>query len=665
MGPVFRAFDPENDRAVAVKLFTVDLAPELAHQFVADLDRLVAAELTHPSIARPIASGILGNSPYLVEEFVEGESLDIALRVHGPAPVPDALRIATQIAGALDFAAVSHVHHGALHPRDVLLTGQEARLTGIGVARALEQVGMTAPTRRPYAAPERISGGVWHRFADIFSLAALMYELLWGRRLNGVGVQAVATLEPITGGDLTALSLAFSRALAEDPGGRYSRALKFVEALKNAFPGDSDTDGIRSSHAFPPADDVDQPAPIPDEPVIYVEPPPPTPRQPLVDTVVLTPLERAVRIEASVPVQPPPPMPVEAPQADLVLQPEAAELDLAVEPTVVAAPQESAPAPPSAVATYAPQPESEQPRASTLPFDVGPRRRDRARYVPPPDEVQVDEASDDDPTPAATDVLPPSMLERSRSGLWPLGLALVIGIGMGVGIGFGSGYWTAFRDRGGAVAPAAGGDAAQAVAASPAPQAREYTDSAVPESPKPAATAATSAPVPAAATPPATFAAKPRAPETESRAPGRILVRSTPSGARVAVDGRDLGATPLAVRDLAVGTHTVRVTRDGYVPQERAVRVTRSRPSPSMVVTLERSRATAAANFNGGLTVDSRPSGAKVYIDGRLAGTTPLQSSVAAGEHAIRLERDGYRRWTSGVRIVSNEQNRVTASLER
>jgi hypothetical protein len=66
------------------------------------------------------------------------------------------------------------------------------------------------------------------------------------------------------------------------------------------------------------------------------------------------------------------------------------------------------------------------------------------------------------------------------------------------------------------------------------------------------------------------------------------------------------------------------------------------------------------------LIVDSRPAGAKVYVDGRLVGTTPLQShSISAGEHAIRLEHDGYRRWTSAVRIVSNEQNRVTASLER
>ena len=70
--------------------------------------------------------------------------------------------------------------------------------------------------------------------------------------------------------------------------------------------------------------------------------------------------------------------------------------------------------------------------------------------------------------------------------------------------------------------------------------------------------------------------------------------------------------------------------------------------------------------FVGKLNVDSRPTGAHVFLDGRLIGTTPLAvPSVPAGEHAIRLERDGYRRWSSSIRIVAAEQNRVTASLER
>ncbi|HMD37102.1 MAG TPA: PEGA domain-containing protein, partial [Vicinamibacterales bacterium] len=652
MGPVFRAYDPQNDRPVAVKLFTVDLAPEVVHQFVADLDRLVAAELTHPAIARPLATGILGNSPYLVEEFVEAESLDIALRVHGRAPVPDALRIATQIAGALDFAAVSHMHHGALHPRDVLLSTSDVRITGIGIARMLEQVGITAPTRRPYAAPERVAGSVWHRFADIFSLAAVVYEMLWGRRLNGAGVQAVATLEPLPGGDLTALSLAFSRALAEDPGGRYSRALKFVEALKNAFPSDADTDTIRESHAFPPAEEFEAPTPSADAPVVFVAPPqlvydpepdaPPAEMEPFVQIAA-----RAAEPRTPEFVKPPGtatfvlPAPVVDAEPDIDLQP-------AAEPrveTIVSAPRVIEPAP----ETVAPQP-----RATTLPFEVGPRRRDRARYMDSPEERDIDEAdiSGED---VASDLARVSLFERSRSAIWPIALALLLGVALAGGIGFLGGYWKGFTDN--QPAPAAAVDAA-----APPPPAREYTDSAVPEAAQPRATAAASTSAPAASAASAAQAA-PQPATLRKTIPtaaqvGRILVRSTPAGARVAVDGHEYGVTPVIVRDLAVGTHTVHVARDGFVAEERHVRITRSRPSQPMEVTLARPRATAAATFTGGLSVDSRPSGARVFLDGRLVGTTPLQSHVvSAGEHAIRIEHDGYRQWTSAVRIISNEQN--------
>ena len=127
--------------------------------------------------------------------------------------------------------------------------------------------------------------------------------------------------------------------------------------------------------------------------------------------------------------------------------------------------------------------------------------------------------------------------------------------------------------------------------------------------------------------------------------------------------------------------------RDGYVAEERRVAITASRPSQSLTIdaraarqrgraaratTLrrprrQRRRASApSGRFTGVLTVDSRPPGATVFLDGRLVGTTPLSlPSVSAGSHAIRLELDGYRRWTSAIRVVASEQNRVTASLER
>ena len=166
------------------------------------------------------------------------ESLDVVVRDEGPAPA--GRRVARRrpcLAGALDFATVVDINHGALHPRDVLVSQDEVRITGLGVTRALERVGVAAPVRRPYTAPERVAGAAWDRRADIFSLAALMHEMLWGRRISGTGPQAALTLTELAGGDLEALRHVFARALADDPDERFEKALAFAEALHEAFPG--------------------------------------------------------------------------------------------------------------------------------------------------------------------------------------------------------------------------------------------------------------------------------------------------------------------------------------------------------------------------------------------------------------------------------------------
>ena len=153
----------------------------------AELEQLIAAELDHPVIAAPRAAGIEGVTAYLAQDYVTAESLDIVIREDGAPPVADALSIVARLADALDYAADRQIVHGSLHPRDVLLSPDDFRLVGLGIARALERVGVRAPVRRPYTAPERIGGGAWDRRADIFSLAAIAYELVWGRRLSEHG----------------------------------------------------------------------------------------------------------------------------------------------------------------------------------------------------------------------------------------------------------------------------------------------------------------------------------------------------------------------------------------------------------------------------------------------------------------------------------------------
>ena len=189
LGPVFRTYEPERDRLVAVKVFRLDITPEQAQALADELSRSAEAGLFHPSIVEPIAAGVEGTVAYRAEEYVAAESLDVAMRHYAPAPIATVLPFITQLAGAIDFARAAGVGHGALHPRDIFVTPEEARATGFGVVEALERVGLRAPVRRPYSPPERIAGTPWNATADVFSLAAITFELLTGRRPAGLGTR--------------------------------------------------------------------------------------------------------------------------------------------------------------------------------------------------------------------------------------------------------------------------------------------------------------------------------------------------------------------------------------------------------------------------------------------------------------------------------------------
>jgi len=601
---VFRAYDPEREALVAVKLFKLDLPPERVHQLVAEFERLIDAALIHDAIAAPLATGIMESSAYLAQEYISAESLDLAVREYGPAPAGDALRVTTQLAGALDFAAVVNIHHGGLHPRDVLLSPDATKLTGIGVARALEQVGVTAPVRRPYSAPERIAGAAWDRRADIFSLAALVYELLWGRRIAGTGAQAVESLSEIADGDLPTLQSVFARALADDPRARFGTCLEFAEALSKAFPG--------VAVVAPPA-------------------PPPGPRAPHSEAIAREAIEPRVPLEDPEPESPPD---LDLRDLDLRAAVAARYADVAVAPAIVM--RNLATTEGTGDTEVQPFPEQGFSSASSVSPVV--------ERVPPSVPASLLSGYDAEPPPART---------------WPLMVMLIFGVVAGLAAGYVS--WS----RPDPVAPP---PQAAAVSESPkpaSPPGREFTESTIPEPPKTAATP------------------KSEVGSLKSDAgPGRLLVRSTPAGATVFVDGREHGRTPVAIRDLSRGAHRVRLVRDGYAPAERRVVITPSRPAQSIVVPLAAPRATASrgtrstipapsspatmGRYSGDLVIESKPPGAKVYLDNKLAGTTPLSlPMVPAGSHAVRLERDGYRRWSASVRVVAAERNRVTASLER
>ncbi len=245
LGPVFRTFEPSRDRLIAVKVFRLDITPEQSRALADELSRAADAGLFHPSIVEPIAAGVEGTVAYRAEEYVAGESMDVAMRHYAPATLEKALPFLTQLAGAVDFARAAGVGHGALHLRDIFVTPDEARAGGFGVVEALDRVGIRAPVRRPYTAPERIAGAPWSTPADVFSLGAIAYELLTGRRPAGTGEQIGVVAGDNLGDHAAEIHAVLARATDDDPSRRYPSALAFASALEAAGRGERVTAALR------------------------------------------------------------------------------------------------------------------------------------------------------------------------------------------------------------------------------------------------------------------------------------------------------------------------------------------------------------------------------------------------------------------------------------
>ena len=236
LGPVYRTYEPAADRLVAVKVFDLDLTPEKVQALVDALNSLVASDLSHRGIVSPLAAGLEDETPYLAQEYVAAESLDVAVRHYSPAPLDTVLPFITGIAEAVDAAHERGIVHGALHLRDVFVSPEEVRITGFGVLSVLEAVGLAVPIRRPYTAPEVIAGRAWGGEADLYAMAAVAYELLTGRRAAGSGEQVTDRLRDVAGvADSDALHAAFVTALADAPEERFSSGARFVSALRSAM----------------------------------------------------------------------------------------------------------------------------------------------------------------------------------------------------------------------------------------------------------------------------------------------------------------------------------------------------------------------------------------------------------------------------------------------
>ncbi len=255
MATVYLARDRKHSRSVAIKVLHAELAAVLGtERFVQEIR--VIANLQHPHIVGLIDSGIfdpdkgaLTGRPYYVMPYVEGESLRQKLEREGQLSVPETVRIATEVASALDYAHRRRVIHRDIKPENILLHDGSALVTDFGIALAVQQAGGERMTQTglslgtpQYMSPEQAMGErMITTRSDIYALGAVTYEMLAGEPpFTGPTVQAiVARLMAETPRPLNVLrrtvpahvEAAVLQALEKLPADRFGSAAEFAAAL--------------------------------------------------------------------------------------------------------------------------------------------------------------------------------------------------------------------------------------------------------------------------------------------------------------------------------------------------------------------------------------------------------------------------------------------------
>jgi serine/threonine-protein kinase len=248
MATVYLAEDVRHRRKVALKVLHPELSAVLGpERFLKEIE--LTASLQHPHILPLFDSGSADGQLFYVMPFVEGETLRDRLTRETQLPVDDALRIAREVADALQYAHERHVIHRDIKPENILLQGGHALVADFGIALAVQQAGGQRMTQTglslgtpQYMAPEQAMGekAVDAR-ADVYALGAVTYEMLAGEPpFTGPTAQAIiarvltSEAQPLTAQRRAVspqVAAAVHRALEKLPADRWASAAEFSRAL--------------------------------------------------------------------------------------------------------------------------------------------------------------------------------------------------------------------------------------------------------------------------------------------------------------------------------------------------------------------------------------------------------------------------------------------------
>ena len=185
MATVYVAVDETLQRQVAIKLMNREVATDSDQLERFRREARSVAQLSHPHIVGVIDAGEDEGRPYIVLEYVEGETLKQRIRREGPLPIPEAVAYAIEIARALGCAHNHQIVHRDVKPQNVLIDEEgSAKVTDFGIARTLDEDGLTADGRvlgtTDYVSPEQALGRLVTTQSDLYSLGVVLYEMVTG-----------------------------------------------------------------------------------------------------------------------------------------------------------------------------------------------------------------------------------------------------------------------------------------------------------------------------------------------------------------------------------------------------------------------------------------------------------------------------------------------------
>jgi eukaryotic-like serine/threonine-protein kinase len=250
MSTVYRAFDETLQRTVAIKLMHRSLSgdPQQLERF--RREARAAARLSHPHVVTVIDAGEDDGHPYIVFEFVDGETLKGRIKRLGRLPVVEAVAYAIEIGRALGAAHAERLVHRDVKPQNVLIDPDgRAKVTDFGIARSLEDGGLTATGRvlgtTDYVSPEQALGEDVTTESDIYSLGVVLYEMLTGdlpfKAESQVGVAMKHVQDPMPDVQLrrpevsATLAAVIERATLKQVENRYASVDDMVWELEQAL----------------------------------------------------------------------------------------------------------------------------------------------------------------------------------------------------------------------------------------------------------------------------------------------------------------------------------------------------------------------------------------------------------------------------------------------